>query len=140
MKNTFAGIGIALAILIAVPLLVMYAAGVGIFSAKVQAVVAKKTLNSKVTSQVFNANNKIQSQGYFEGLNADFRKYLVQIKIQKEAVASDPSSYNKTNLLGLRQECVNTVADYNAAAKSISSAPFRSANLPYQLNAARCAA
>jgi len=138
MKNTIAVIGGAIAVTAVVIVLILWAAGIGIFSAHVQAVVAKKTLDSKVTVQVFNANNKIQSQGYFESLNADFHGYLVKIKFQKAVVADDSSSYNKTNLLGLRQQCVDTAQTYNAAALSISSQAFLSADLPPTLDPTPC--
>ncbi len=118
--------------------LILWSAGLSIFSAHVQATIAKKTLGSKVTVQVFNANNKIQSQGYFEALNADVNGFVAKAKVQKTLVSSDPSQFNKANLAGLEQECIDAAQQYNAAALSISSQAFRSADLPYQLDAGRC--
>src|SRR5207244_4403466 len=113
-------------------------AGIGIFSAKVQAIVAKKTLNSRVTTQVFQPQNKVQSQGYFEALYADYRGYLAKISIQKSLVKSDPSQFNQENLAGIRQQCVDNVQQYNAAARSIASQAFRSVDLPAQLDPIPC--
>lgn len=119
--------------------LILFVASTTVFSAHVNAVVAKKTLNSKVTSQVFNPNNKIQSQGYFETLNANFEGYLTSIKIQRDLVVRDDSPFNETNLTAMRLGCVQTAQDYNAASRSISSEAFKSADLPYTINSARCA-
>jgi hypothetical protein len=122
-------------ILVVVVIAVFWAVGVfgTIFGAHVNAFIAKKTVNSNVIAQVFSASNKIQSQGYFEALRADFNGFLAKIKIQPDVTA-----YDKANLNGLRLECVDAAQQYNAAALSISQAPFRSADLPYQLDVTLC--
>lgn len=124
----------------AIVVLILWSAGVSVFAAHVNARLAKATLNSKVTAQVFQPNNKLQSQGYFETLDTDFKGFLEKIVIQKQTIAAPggDSPYNQANLNGLKLLCVDTVEHYNAAALSISSQAFRSADLPPTLDATKC--
>lgn len=136
LKGVLIGIG-SLVALGAITIGIMVAAGaLTIFNANIQAHVAKATLAPGVTVAVFNPNNKLQSQAYFENTYADFAGFLEQIKIVK----AGSSVTRDADLQGLRLECVQTAQAYNAAARSIAVAPFRTADLPYRLNAARCAA
>lgn len=115
---------------------VMVAAGaISIFGANVRAEVAKQTLAPGVTVAVFNPQNKLQSQAYFENTYADFNGFLTQIKIVKVSTAAT----RDTDLQGLRLECVQTAQAYNAAARSIATQAFRSVDLPTRLVASRCA-
>jgi hypothetical protein len=119
---------------------VLWAVGVfgTIFGAHVNAFVAKKTLQPRIQQQVFNPNNAISSQAYFETLNTDYEGYLIKIKIAKQLFKSFPTTINQTNLAGVRTICITTAQRYNAAARSILSSQFITADLPTQLDAATC--
>lgn len=138
-RDAIAIAGIVILVLVGIVTLILVAAGVTIFSTKVSAYTAKKTLANREVTQVFNPTNALESQAYFESLRANFNGFLVKIVVQKTVVAGDNSPYNQANLAGMRQECIDAAQSYNAAALSISSEAFRTVDLPYQLNAARCA-
>jgi hypothetical protein len=111
-RTGLAAVAGVVVVTIGILFLILWAAGIGVFSTNVQAHVAKATLNPNVTIQVFNANNKIQSQGYFESLNADYQGFIAKIEIEKALIKSDNSAFNQTNLAGLRQECVDTAEKF----------------------------
>lgn len=136
MRNVMVILAAVAGVVAAIVLGIMAAAGVSIFSANVQARVAKATLNPGVTIAVFNPQNKLQSQAYFENTYADFKGFLTQIRIVR---AGGASAYNQTNLQGLRLECVQTAQAYNAASRSISTEAFKTADLPVALDSGRCA-
>jgi hypothetical protein len=135
MKTALIAIGGFLALIVIILGGMVAAGALSIFGANVNAIVAKQTLNPGVTVAVFNPQNKLQSQAYFENTYADFTGFLAQIRIVKASV----SPTKQQDLEGLRLECVSTAQAYNAASRSISTAPFLSVDLPYRLNSARCA-
>lgn len=78
------------------------------------------------------AVNRIGKQEMFEQLYADINGYPPKIKVQREAVKADPSEITRTNLVGLQQQCIDTVQQYNAEARKVTSRDWRSADLPDQ--------
>lgn len=84
------------------------------------------------------ATNRIQKQELFVQLNADIDGYIAKIRIAKQAVAADPTSVNKTNLIGVEQICVDTVQQYNAESLKYTSRDFKSAGLPYRRSTLAC--
>lgn len=78
------------------------------------------------------AVNRIQKQEMFEQLYADLNGYKAKIGVARDAVEANPSDVNQTNLTGIRQQCIDTVQQYNAEARKITSRDWRSADLPDQ--------
>lgn len=97
------------------------------------------------------ASNWTQAQAGFESLYADAQKFDQQIGDAQTALDNFKSEnpewksagpydaltedlHNKqTVLTGLQQQCRNTVADYNARARTYTLRDFRSGDLPQQL-------
>lgn len=79
------------------------------------------------------AVNRIQKQEMFEQLYADVNGYKAKISVARDQVKADPSdSIAQTNLAGVRQQCIDTVQQYNAEARKVTSRDWRSADLPDQ--------
>lgn len=85
-----------------------------------------------VTRTNKSAVNRIAKQEMFEQLYADANGYKGKISVARDAVKADPSSINNTNLTGIRQQCIDTVQQYNAEARKVTSRDWRSADLPDQ--------
>lgn len=131
-------LGIIAASVLALAVAVVVVVFLTIGGAHVSAYVAKQTLQPRITSQVFQPGNAIGSQAYFERLYTTVQGYEAQIPILSATYKATPSPYNQQTLQGAELTCVSTVEAYNAAAASISSAPFRSADLPPTLLPAVC--
>lgn len=88
------------------------------------------------------AINRVQKQEQFEQLAADYDGYLVKIKLAKVAVkeATDPVSKDlrQTELVGLRQVCVDAAQQFNAESRKYTSRVWKSAGLPTNLDPEGC--
>lgn len=80
------------------------------------------------------ATNRINKQEMFEQMYANVKASDDKIQIASDAVKTDPSYTNKTNLTGATSFCVQAVQDYNAEARKYSAADFRSTDLPAQID------
>lgn len=103
-----------------------------------QAEAAKRTLAPRITKQNYDSRNVIQKQEMFESLYRDIHGYQANIKIAADAYKQSPTSFNQTNLVGVKQQCVNTVEQYDAEARKITSRDWRAADLPYQIDPREC--
>lgn len=87
------------------------------------------------------AVNRVQKQEQFEQLAADYDGYVVKIGFAKEAVASasaEDKSQRETELVGMRQVCVDAVQQFNAESRKYSSRVWKSAGLPERLDPQGC--
>lgn len=88
--------------------------------------------------KVNSADNRLFAQGNFQDLYNEVISYdqrLDQAAADKTAHAGkDDESFYDTNYTGLVNQCIDTRNQYNAAAKKITQAKFRDADLPYQLD------
>jgi len=91
------------------------------------------------------ANTRVQKQEQFEQLAADFDGYLVKIVIAKDALAAATKAGNEidaelrqTELIGLKQTCVDTAQQFNAESRKYTARVWKSAGLPPTLDAALC--
>lgn len=84
------------------------------------------------------ATNRVQKQEMFEQLNADIDGYVAKIDVAKAAVKADPSEFNKINLVGAEQQCIDTVQQFNAESHKYSSRDWKSTHLPYSRHPAEC--
>ena len=84
------------------------------------------------------ALNRVQKQEMFQQLNADIDGYIAKIGVAKAAVKTSPSEFNRTNLVGIQQQCIDTAQQYNAESHKYTSRDFKSANLPYARNPTEC--
>ena len=96
---------------------------------------AIKTKNSAVM--------RIGQQEQFEQLAADYDGYLTKISIAKRAVrdaAGDDVNLplRQTELLGLRQTCVDAAQQFNANSRKFTARDWKSAGLPAQLDPTNC--
>lgn len=78
------------------------------------------------------AVNRIQKQEMFEQLFADINGYKAKIAVARGAYHQNPTDTNQTNLVGVQQQCIDTVQQYNAEARKVTSRDWRSADLPDQ--------
>lgn len=87
------------------------------------------------------ANNRIFQQAQFRSQFETIQGYAVQIRIAAGAV-KDASVQTKpareTELVGLRQICVDTINEYNARAKQFLAQQFRDADLPERMDPTIC--
>jgi hypothetical protein len=87
------------------------------------------------------ATNRVQKQEMFEQIAADFDGYLVKIQIAVQA-AKEATGINKelrqTELVGLRQTCVDSAQQFNAESRKYSSRVWKSAGLPLNLDPTLC--
>lgn len=84
--------------------------------------------------QINKGTNQIQSQELFQDLNAKILEYDANLDVASEAYKLDPSSFNKTNLLGLKMICNAAVQQYNSEAGKISRGKWMSPDLPFQID------
>lgn len=84
--------------------------------------------------QINKGTNQIQSQELFQDLYAKIQEYDSNLDVAAEAVAQDPTSFNKTNLQGLKMTCNAAVQQYNSEAGKISRGKWMSADLPYEID------
>lgn len=82
------------------------------------------------------AENWTGAQAGFEKNYAEYEAILV--KIDAAAVPAADDLVANTNLDGLRSQCANIAADYNAESRTFLSEDFKSADLPVTLDADRC--
>lgn len=103
-----------------------------------------------------NAGNWTSAQAQFERDYADFTKFQTQATgaqttldrfnqehpVNPNAGPGDPTEEHRSqlsdDLAGIVQQCGNTAADYNTAARSYLSSQFRAADLPPSLDPADC--
>jgi hypothetical protein len=76
--------------------------------------------------------NRVFAQEHFNNLYQEILSTDRKITIAAETKDADRTS--KQNYDGLRQHCLDTVADYNAAARNFSTEEFRDADLPVQID------
>jgi hypothetical protein len=85
--------------------------------------------------------NRVQSQALFEQIAADFDGYLVKIEIavqaEKDATGID-KELRQTELLGLRQTCVDAAQQFNAESRKYLARVWKSAGLPASLDPRLC--
>jgi len=86
--------------------------------------------------------NRVQKQELFAQLAADFDGYVVKIEAQKTAVATTidkvDKSLRQTELVGMRQVCIDTAQHFNAESQKYTSRVWKSAGLPLTLNPKEC--
>lgn len=97
------------------------------------------------------APNRIIQQAGFETIFADIEKFKIQITDARKAVTEwDSINSNKQDnaigtlatqrayltqvVLGLQQQCNNTVATYNADTHKYLAKDFKDSRLPYEIN------
>lgn len=77
------------------------------------------------------ANNRINTQAYFQDLSADITRYGVQLRTAGQEMTAHPGDdFYETNYTGLYNTCVGAVADYNAATGKTLFHDWKSADLP----------
>lgn len=80
------------------------------------------------------AENRVAAQERFEDLYQQVIAADRKIGPAKAAVKANPTQVNQTNLTGLQNFCVQTVADYNAEARKYSKRDFRAVDLPQEIS------
>lgn len=79
--------------------------------------------------------NQLGQQQRFEQLFADVKAYDVQISQTADALAATPDdSRLPTVLLGLKNQCVDATAQYDALARTERAEAFRAADLPPKID------
>jgi hypothetical protein len=132
-RAAVAATGLIIAI-VGVIIVVMWVAGSGVFATTRTTTTATTT----VKIRVFDPANDVESRAYFVSLLTSTKATRAEIAKQERVVASDPSVSNQTNLVGLKQQCVLLVTQYNTAALAIASTAFQSAGLPPRISADEC--
>lgn len=89
----------------------------------------------EAVKRIESAENRIFKQEMFEELYQDVGAYQAQLA----ALGKGTENY-ATIKQGLINKCLDTVATYNAEARKVSSAKFRSIDLPESLTGEECAA
>jgi hypothetical protein len=91
------------------------------------------------------AVNRIQKQEQFEQIAADFDGYRAKIPVAVEAVkaaastaATTDDELRLTELLGLRQTCIDAAQQFNAESRKYTSRDWKSAGLPERLDPIAC--
>lgn len=86
--------------------------------------------------------NRVQKQEMFEQIAADYDGYLVKIKGLVVAVSTttDPTDkqLRQTELIGMRQICIDAAQQFNAESRKYTSRVWKSAGLPPTLNPEEC--
>jgi len=86
--------------------------------------------------------NRVQKQEQFEQLAADYDGYIIKIEGLVIAVSTTidktDKSLRQTELVGLRQICVDGAQAFNAESRKYTSRVWKSAGLPASLNAEAC--
>ena len=81
------------------------------------------------------ANNRINTQAYFEDLNANITSYTTQLHLAiKQAKAHPGDSFYETNFTGLYNTCVSAANQYNAASAKTLFRDWKTADLPEVIN------
>lgn len=87
--------------------------------------------------------NRVQKQEMFEQLAADYDGYLIKIAAAVTAVKTTTDETDKalrqTELVGLKQVCVDAAQQFNAESHKYTSRDWKSAGLPGSLDAQACA-
>ena len=82
------------------------------------------------------ANNRINSQAYFEDLNANITSYTTQLRLAvKQTKAHPGDTFYETNFTGLYNTCVSAANQYNAASAKTLFHDWKTADLPEVINA-----
>lgn len=105
-----------------------------------------------VIIEINKAENRIESQQWFEQVYGDIKSYSQQIVTQEKALAGyRQANTNKPDpvgniasedarlsqvVTGLKNQCVSAVNDYNAEARKVLAEQWRSPELPNKLNTA----
>lgn len=87
------------------------------------------------TKQTNSAANRLQVQAKYSSLYQGILAADLNIGVLDEAAKTDPSVFNKTNLVGAQNVCNQSVADYNAMAINALTAPWRPVELPISVGA-----
>lgn len=85
--------------------------------------------------------NRVQKQEQFEQIAADYDGYLVKIQVAVQAAASADGidkELRQTELVGLRQTCVDAAQQFNAESRKYTSRVWKSAGLPANLDPEGC--
>ena len=107
--------------------------GVGVWGFQVVTSDPKGRGDATITKN--EAGNRIRAQEGFEKVYADIVASDRKIDVADAAVKADPGDRTlRQNATGIRSYCLSVVADYNARARSFTSADFRDADLPYQID------
>lgn len=130
------GVGWRAGLAIVAVVLFVGALSIGIWAFQVSTADVKG--RGDVVRKVNQADNRLFAQGNFQDLYNEVISYdqrLDQAAADKAAHAGkDDESFYDANYTGLVNQCIDTRNQYNAAAKKISQAKFRDADLPYQLD------
>ena len=139
-------------IILAVLLAVVFIAPVSIWGIRVATSDTRGAGNTEIERN--SAENRIRSQAFFEQSFEDVQKFDLQIVDAQKAydnfVADNPKpsaedlvavqiysqqlNSRQVTLTGLRQQCQNTAASYNAEARKTLAAEWRSPGLPYKID------
>jgi len=91
------------------------------------------------------ANTRVQKQELFEQLAADFDGYIVKIDIANNALKEAKIQKNQidtelraTELIGLKQTCVDAAQQFNAESRKYTARVWKSAGLPISLDPTLC--
>lgn len=96
--------------------------GIGVLTADVVG-------RGEARKQILSADNRIQAQERFETLYAS----IVRFDDQLNDALEHKGDFYENVAVGIQQQCRNTVAEYDAAARKISQRDFRSFDLPQQI-------
>lgn len=88
--------------------------------------------------QINRAENRTFAQEMFRELYEDIQSYDTQITTTMAAAAAetDPAEKSRLNsvVLGVRNQCIATVRQYDAEAQKVSKERFRDADLPESID------
>lgn len=85
--------------------------------------------------RIHEGDNRIAQQELFEELYANVRSYDARLGPAKRLMDDHPGDdFHASNYQGLVQVCLDAVEEYNAQARKISAAKWRSDDLPYQID------
>lgn len=134
VRQTAKGIGY-LGILTVVAVLVFGAIGVSLWAFGVFTSDVKGRGDAEVIKN--DARSRIRAQEGFEKLFTDIQAVDRNLTTTAEALRAKPSGDLKleTELLGQKHHCASLVADYDARARSFTQQDFRSAELPFKIDA-----
>jgi hypothetical protein len=139
-------------IAIAVVIAVVLVAPIAIWGIQVATSDTRGAGNTEIARN--SAENRVRAQAFFEQAYEDVQKFDVQVvdaqKAYDDFIATNPKptaedlvavqiysqqlNSRQVTLTGLRQQCQNTVAGYNAEARKTLAAEWRSDELPYQID------
>lgn len=88
--------------------------------------------------QINSADNRTFAQEQFRELYEDIQAYDQQISTTQQAAVAetDPTEKSRLNsvVLGVTNQCISTVKQYNAEATKVSKERFRDADLPDRID------